>query len=116
MRDRSLCERGSIRPGPLVAAHPGCAGGVAGGLWAHECLGWVSGAAGTVNAVRRFWRLSAFERRLVLEAAVVLGVIRLALCSMSLRTTRRLLGRLVRASDMWRKGDHQALPEPIVRA
>jgi len=69
-----------------------------------------------VNAVRRFCRLSGFDRRLVLEAAVVLGVIRLALCAMSLRTTRRFLGRLVRASDMWQKGDHQALPEPIVRA
>jgi hypothetical protein len=59
-----------------------------------------------MNRLRKFLRLSSADRRLLISAALLLGMIKLGLWLLSFQNLRRLLGRLSRRpTGMW-NADH----------
>ena len=64
----------------------------------------------------KFLRLSSFDRRLFVEAAIWLGVARLAVVVMPFRWITPFLGRHMAESPQTTESEHKEIPERISRA
>ena len=62
-----------------------------------------------MKRVHKFFRLLATDRSLLVEAAFMVGAVRLGLCGLPFRTLRRLLARVTQERAGLRKADRSSL-------
>src|SRR5688500_11786021 len=79
------------------------------------CRSWPAEACSrsAMTRLRKFRRLPSQYRRLLVQAAVLLGVVRLGLRLVPFPTWRRLLARLIRAPGGAGAGQAAAIPQVV---